>query len=355
MIDYTQLSPQELDKVLEKNNVYIPRKLRIKVLREVLEPRYLKEKEELEKIQNETPKLLDLMSAFRLKRLKNYRLLSEFQLENDMIYYGDKQLENLFLEKFWKEMSTYIQTLDNAEIILADIDNIQKEKVNIKTICMYNRYFMKRVLDEENYFDGINLVDAVKHFNDTSFESEIRKLGDKYRLDLPKYWKKADLQLRLKKELKGRNLLTPALVEKIDRSSVKEIKVLLEENNLDSKTHITKEDLINIIIKSVDKNKVSVVAKEAEAEETIVNQVIVDNTIKEAISKEKALASDNYADLLRAIIANQEIMIKQNNNLINNQNLQTDYKHNKIFNYIIIFLIIFVVIIWIVYGFKTLL
>ena len=59
-------------------------------------------------------------------------------------------------------------------------------------------------------------------------------------------------------------------------------------------------------------------------------------------------------ELYEIKIANQEIMIKQNYELLQLQGKESDHKYNKIFNYIIIFLIIFVAIIWIIYGFDTL-
>ncbi|MFA6800564.1 MAG: hypothetical protein WCR19_00490 [Acholeplasmataceae bacterium] len=214
------------------------------------------------------------------------------------------------MELFWKKLTNYIQTLDNADAIFNDIEKLEKQNVVIKSVCDYNRYFSSRVLDDENCFDGIRLEKAVSHFNQTSLATEIKKIGEKYRIETPSHWIKEDLQTRLRQGLKAKHELTPELSEKINNISIRELKGLLVKNNMNSKMHITKEDLIEIIIKSVDKNKVSEVSKfeDIDNEDIVVETKPSKDEVKIFMpedKKEKEVVDNmDYRELLKTIIAN---------------------------------------------------
>lgn len=359
--NYTQLNPKQIVAVFEKNNVYFKRELRMSVLRKVIEAKYIEEKIKLEKLRDESLNSISITDSIRINRLRNYRTLSEFQLENDFRYYNDKNLINLYLKLFWDNMSTYIRTLSNSDVIFEGLEKLEEQTVVIKSVCDYNRYFSKRILDEENYFDGIHLVDAVRHFNQTSLAVEIKKLSEKYVIDIPKYWTKKDLQLRLKKALKAKYELTPKMIENIDGSNVNKLKDLLEQHHIDSKLHITKTDMINIIIKNVDKNKVSEISRIEEAESVEINmeesklKKEKKNTISEIVNDPVVVGQNaDYEKLLTTIILNQETLIKYSIEISKNNVDERNFKFSKIFNIIIFVLIVVVAMIWIIYGIKTL-
>jgi Fe2+ transport system protein B len=115
--------------------------------------------------------------------------------------------------------------------------------------------------------------------------------------------------------------------------------------------------MINIIIKNVDKNKVSEI-KELEDDEIVEEveqkqEVLVHKEEDEDMSKEvdKPIVENEHSDyeaLLRQIIKNQEILIKQN------EVDEHHFKFGRAFNLIIFILIIVVALIWIFYGLDTL-
>lgn len=361
-INYSQITPEQLLEVFENNNVYFDRALRIAALRKVIETKYSSEKKELEKMKAEKSNEMSIKEFIRLNRLESSSTLSEYQLEADYQYYDDKNINDLYLNLLWDKLAMHILSLDNAEAIFDDIDNLEKSDYTMKNVCKYNQVFYKRVLDENDFFDGIHLVDAVRHFNETSVAIEIRKLSEKYMLDIPKYWKKKDLQLRIKRELKVRQELTAEITETINTSSVKKLQVLCEELNIDPKLHITKTDMIDMIIKNVDKNKVSEVAKIVEVviEDPVVEEVPVVEVVEEVVVPEVVEVpvvlenGKDYEDLLKQIIANQGIIIKQNEEANKYQPTEQSNQLNKIFNYIVITLIVIVALIWIIYGIGTL-
>jgi hypothetical protein len=168
------------------------------------------------------------------------------------------------------------------------------------------------------------------------------------------------LVIRLKKALKVKNELTKQMVDKIDSSSLKDLKILLEKYNLDSKTHITKTDMIEIIIKNVDKNKVSEIAK---VEEIIIdepNEVVpvveeVAPVVEEVVAPapvvvQEVVANPQNEDLMKIIIQNQEIIMKQYEMMNQNDKEDSPNTYTKVFNIILVVLIVIVSIIWILYG-----
>ena len=365
-INYKKIRPEQIEEVFEKNNVYFDRDIRIEALRKVLLTKYETEKKELEEKKETNSSEMSIKEFIRLNRLENYNTLSEFQLENDHEYYNDKALTNEYLQLFWDKVSAHIQTLSNSDAVFEDLHNLEQSEVKVQNVFDYNQVFRLRVLDPSDYFDGIHLVESVRHFNDTSVATEIRLLSNKYNIFIPKYWTKSDLQKRLKKELKLKGELTPSMIVKIDSSSVKKLKELLEQFNIDSKSHITKTDMIDIIIKNVDKNKVTEIAQEKEVEIDVPDEVVPVEEVKEEVQeevipvvKEEVVVVQNpqNEELMKIIIQNQEIIMKQfeqmNVEKVSQQQQETPM-FTKTFNIVLLVLISIVSIIWIIYGINFL-
>lgn len=336
-----------------------------------MKPFYEEELELLEKQRNDEDTKHNTTEALRYLRLENFKALSELQTEHDLDKYRNEELKESFLNEFFTNLTSHISEMDNAETVFEDIDSLEEKPQKIKSISKYNRHFDSLILDKKDCFDGVDLVNAVAHFNQTSSSSEIVKLGNKYNLTIPRYWKKSDLQKRLKDYLVEEEKLTVDLEEQINTSNVEELKVLLDQNNLDSKVHITKRDMIDIILKCVDENECLIelhdkpvlnIAKEEVKEEPV--------TKEEPIVKEEPLVIEEpvvvpqqiiqqvhnpeYENLLKQIIKNQEIIISQNEKYGTCDLEEKTFKFSRIFNIVILILIVVVAIIWITYGFEVL-
>ena len=92
-IDFTNLSPETLVEVFKKHQVTFPRSLRVEVLLTLLEPKYIEERNKIEKQKEEAESTMNIKDFIRLNRLVQYNSLSEFQLENDFTYYYDVNLK----------------------------------------------------------------------------------------------------------------------------------------------------------------------------------------------------------------------------------------------------------------------
>lgn len=355
MINYANVDPKLLGELFKKNGIFFPRSLRIDALRKAIESKFIEERDNLLKTEKEESNEMGIKDYIRLNRLNNYVSLSEFQLENDFEYYNDVNINQNYLHLFWEALSELIKKLENAKDIF---EQLSKLKIigsidNIK-ILDYNLYFKSQVLDEVDYFDGIHLVETVKHFEITSVASEIRLLAKKYDIFIPKYWNKADLQLKIKQELDLKKLLTKRLLDKIDNSSVKNLKIMMDEMKLESRTHITKADMIELIIRNVDKNKVTEIAKKETAKEFA--PIIEEEDEKNMQTNPVVVPTKDidYTDLIKQVIENQEFIIEELKNRQDNVIDKSNEKRDKIFNIVVIGLIILVSLIWITYGVSIL-
>jgi len=360
-IDFTNLSPETLVEVFKKHQVTFPRSLRVEVLLTLLEPKYIEERNKIEKQKEEAESTMNIKDFIRLNRLVQYNSLSEFQLENDFTYYDDVNLNKLYFNTLWDKFVKHLELHPYCDDVFQEIEQLEiEDDLKMLSVFEYNKAFASIITDEDDYFDGIHLVESVRHFNDSSVATEIKQLGNKYDITIPKYWTKADLQARLKKELKLNKLFTKELETKIDESSTKITRGMLDDLKVDSKLHITKTDMINIIIKNVDKNKVSEISKKELAEEIAIAEIteviepVIEKVIEEPVVSDvvEALVVQNtpgvdYTNMLQQIIDNQNILIEQTTN-------KEMTSMDKVFNYIVIGLIIVVVLIWLIYGIATL-
>lgn len=381
IINFKEVDPTELEQVFVKYNVFFTREFRMNILKKIIEPKYIAEKEKLEKEKDSSEKSMNIKDSIRLHRLGYYKALSEFQLENDYIYYDDKLMIEDYLNLFWSEMENYISTLDTADKIFDEINNLEKKDVVIKSVCDYNRYFSSRVIEQNNYFDGVPLHSVVKLLNETSTEKEILRLSDKYRIFIPKYWTKNDLQMRLKKHLQAKHELTPELIRTIDSCSVKNLKTMLNDNNVDSKLHLTKKDMIYIIMKKVDTNSVcslpqdeddleitTPIVKPVVVEEPVIHKPVIEEPILDEVKEEVTeepdtkkettvlsstkVVEDNNKEcdkLLNVVISNQDTIIKQNEEPKVRKNEYNNVKYNRVFSIIILVVIVVLCITWLIY------
>lgn len=362
-INFTKLAPEALLEVFIKHQVTFPRSLRIKVLLELIEPKYIEERTILTKKKEDEPSEMTIKDYIRLNRLIQYNKLSEFQLESDYDYYNDANLNKVYFNTLWDEYVTHIEKHPYCKEVFEEIEELEIDE-NKKELSVYkcNLAFSSIITDEDDYFDGVYLAESVTHFDSSSVATEIKKLGEKYDIKIPKHWKKLDMQAKLTKELKSRKLYNDDYELKIQESSVKVICSMLDDLKVDSKVHLTKKDMVNTIIRNVDKNKISEISIKDMEEvvdeiEPVIEEVIpepVPEPVPEVLEVEKVVESVviqqqnqiDYTYLLQQIIDNQEIIMVQS------AKKKVTFLE-KVFNYIVAFLIVLVVILWVVFAVLT--
>jgi len=361
-IKFTKIAPEKLLEIFKKHQVTFPRSLRIKVLAELIEPKYIEEKAKLISQEKESVNSMSINDYIRLSRLNQYNKLSEFQLENDYGYYNDANLNKVYFSTLWDEFVKHLENHPYVVEVFKDLELLnQTEDLVEFNVYKYNLAFSSIITDEDDYFDGIHLGESVKHFDASSVANEIKKLGEKYDIEIPKYWTKLDMQAKLRRELKIRKMYNDDYEEKIQAASKKVVCSMLDDLKVDSKMHITKSDMINIIIKNVDKNKISEISLKEMAEESEIGETtakieetpVVEEPKPEILAVENVVKSvalnDNQIDytyLLQQIIDKQEIIMERS---IAKKTTMLE----RVFNYIVALLIILVVILWVVFAILT--
>jgi hypothetical protein len=358
-----KIAPEKLLEVFVRHQVTFPRSIRIKVLSELIESKYIEEKKRLLDQEKAEPNSMSIKEYIRLSRLNQYSILSEFQLENDYDYYNDANLNKVYFINLWDEFVSHLENHPYVAEVFKDLELLDSnENLEDLSVYEYNLAFASVITDEDDYFDGIHLGSSVKHFDTTSVANEIKKLGEKYSIEIPKYWTKTDMQDKLRRELKIRKMYDEDYELKIQVASKKVVCTMLDDLKVDSKMHITKADMINIIIKNVDKNKISEISIKEMAEEAEIEEpkqeavepipVVIEKSpevveVKEVIREvENNESHKDYTYLLQQIIDNQEILMERSGH-------KKLTALERVFNYIVAFLIILVVILWVVFAILT--
>lgn len=275
----------------------IPRELRMFVLREVLRERVI-----------ETRK-----SRLTLADELNYRLswfteFSETQLENLIHFYDDRRLEKDYLEELWTDILSYmvdkqVPSKDIKKLVDLSIAHVKTVGLELPNMKTYNRDLKDLFYDSYGRIDGL----APSKFRPVLFKSstlsEIRDLGSKYDVDVPRRLKKNELADIIIKEIKERGEYTEELDASIRNMSVIVMQRYAIDHDIKASTELKKEEIIEYILANAKETKEtyfvpsSPAAYEKEIEEVeavveeetpIVEPVVVETKeeVKETITEE---------------------------------------------------------------------
>lgn len=267
----------------------IPRELRIFVLRELLRERVI-----------ETRK-----SRLTLADELNYRLswFSEFtetQLENLLVFYDDRDLDKLFLEDFWTDLFAYlvdkgVPPKDLKRLVDASIAHVKVNGFDLPNVRSYNRELKDLFYDSLGRIDGLTPAKIRPVLYKSSTLSEIRDLGSKYDVDVPRRLKKNELADIIVTELKDRGQHTDALEQEVRGMSVLVLQRFAINNDIKASTELKKEEIIEYILKNAKETKESYFVPESieaydkevtEIAEEPIEEVPVFEPIEEEVAEE---------------------------------------------------------------------
>jgi len=263
------LPANQIKKYFTDLGLTIPRELRMYVLREVLRERVI-----------ETRK-----SRLTLADELNYRLswfteFSETQLENLIHFYDDRRLEKDYLEELWIDVLSYmvdkqVPPKDIKKLIDLSIAHVKTVGLELPNMKTYNRDLKDLFYDSYGRIDGL----APSKFRPVLFKSstltEIRDLGSKYDVDVPRRLKKNELADIIIKEVKERGEYTEELEENIRSMSVIVMQRYAIDHDIKASTELKKEEIIEYILANAKETKetyfvpASPAAYEKEIEEVV--------------------------------------------------------------------------------------
>ncbi|HAX02961.1 MAG: hypothetical protein A2Y45_05970 [Tenericutes bacterium GWC2_34_14] len=227
----------------------IPREMRMFVLRETLREKVI-----------ETRK-----SRLTLADELNYRLswfteFTETQLENLLIFFDDPVLDKAFLEDFWTDLISYmvekgVTPKDLKKILDLSIQHVRAVGLELPNMKTYNRELKDLFFDSMGRIDGLPPQKIRPVLYKSSTLTEVRDLGSKYDVDVPRRLKKTELADIIVKELKDRGQHTDELETQIRSMSVIVMQRFAIDHDIKASTELKKEEIIEYILANAKETK----------------------------------------------------------------------------------------------------
>ncbi len=235
------LPAKEVKDFFVKQKKMVPRSVRCEVLKTVLDGQ-LKEKKV-------TAMLTDEMNY----RLNWYAKFSEYQLENLLAFFNNDGLVDLYKEELWLAI---VSRHDDLKIDDLTLFTLYQKSINFRIegdlqegLMDYNRMLDCVFYDEEGFIDGLSLDDFREVLLQSSTLIELREIGTKYGIEVPRRIKKNELMDIILDELKSNGKYTIEVDEKVKKMSVVGLQRFAKDNNIKASIELKKEDIIEYIIK----------------------------------------------------------------------------------------------------------
>ncbi len=227
----------------------IPRELRMFVLRETLREKVI-----------ETRK-----SRLTLADELNYRLswfteFTETQLENLLIFFDDPKLYKDFLEEFWTDLLNYmvdkqVPPKDLKKLLDQSIAYVKQVGLELPNMKVYNREIKNLFFDSLGRIDGLAPAKFRPVLYKSSTLNEIRDLGAKYDVDVPRRLKKSELADIIIHELKDRGQHSDELETQVRAMSVLVMQRFAIDHDIKASTELKKEEIIEYILANAKETK----------------------------------------------------------------------------------------------------
>lgn len=263
----THLPAEQVVGFFQQIGLTIPRELRIYVLKETLRQRVAETRRSRGTLADELNYRLSWFSEF-----------TETQLENLLVFFDDEQLVKQYLDDFWTDLLSYMidkQVPANDIKTLFDLSvSYVKDKglvdVDIKS---YNRTLSVLFYDSFNRIDGLSPQKIRPVLYKSSTLNEIRDLGDKYGVKVPRRLKKEELANIIINEIKDKGEYTQSLENQIRQMSVLVLQRYAIDHDIKASTELKKEEIIEYILANAKETREayfipsSIAAYEQEIEE----------------------------------------------------------------------------------------
>ncbi|MFU8792487.1 MAG: hypothetical protein ACNA7K_00525 [Acholeplasmataceae bacterium] len=227
----------------------IPREIRMFALRETLRVRVIETKK----------------TRLTLADELNYRLswFSEFcetQLEHLLVFFDDRDLDKDFLEEFWVEVLNYMLTKGVIaetfhHLYEMSVLHVKQNGLVLPVMKTYNKTIKDIFFDNMGRIDGLTLKKIRPVLYKSSTLGEIRDLGEKYGVDVPRRLKKDQLADIIVKELKERNQYSESVEKDIRKMSVILLQRYAIDHDIKASTELKKEEIIEYILKNAKETK----------------------------------------------------------------------------------------------------
>lgn len=304
----------------------VPRKVRMVALRRVLDP-YVKAKHVA----------LATLSDEVNYRLGWYQNFSETQLVNLLPMFNDKELIYQFRQVLWFMLLEYlidkkVGEEDTLRLITAANNHVLVAGKIFEDVIAFNEVINPLFFDEPNTIDGLTPDVFRPVLYKSSTLVELREIGKKFGINVPRRLKKQELAEIIKQVLIDRNELTDEEAEKIDKMAVIALQRYAKDRDIKASIELKKEEIIEYILKNAESTKEKYFIPdspgvyemlEPDLEEEVVEEVVeevieevIEEVVEEPVLEEvpevvdaaPALSSEQFEELLMEIrLLKQEV------------------------------------------------
>ncbi len=244
------LAKLEPKKILEfffsQNITGIARVRRIRLLKDVLFPYVVKTRQKLQSLASELN-----------YRLSWFRIYSEYELENLLIYFNSKALNRQYLDELW---CLFLNVMKENNVPDADILKLVKQAEKstyepVKAIHEFNKGIWPLFKDPENVLDGLTPEEFRPVLFNSSTVKEIRELGKKYEVNVPFRLRKKQFIENIVEELKKRNEFDLDVEKEIEAKNVIQLERFCIDRKIPISSELKKEEIIEYILSHAAQTK----------------------------------------------------------------------------------------------------
>jgi len=239
------LPSEEIKEYFQTLKLSLPRKLRMMTARTVLDP-YLEDKEQVRKLSDEMR-----------YRIGWYDYFSDAQLINLLPQFNDGKLIKAYKVELWHKLVNLMIEKKVSEPQFNKLVDMAEQITSPtrENILAYNENLDALFFDKKDEIDGLNPDTFRGALYKASTLVEIRKIGLKYGVSVPRRLKKHELAEIVKDVLKERGQYTDSEGEKIDNMSVIILQRYAINNEIKASIELKKEEVIEYILKNAQETK----------------------------------------------------------------------------------------------------
>lgn len=279
-----------------------------------------------------------------LYRLRSYPYFTEYQLQQFFNVVYDDELFFSYKRYFGNLILQNYELLSMPEEILLKALNYNQD--NKETFDEFEKNIFNVSYDFNGFFDGEELDSIKEHLVKGSTTNEIRELGQKYGLNIPKRLKKEELQAILLEELEKNGTLTKNLESKIKTSAAISLQRIAKTNGIKISIDLKKDELVYLLLRELEKSNyptkeflylnlylgddfvfnLSYVTNEKEevventVEETVVEEVIEEPVIEQVVVEEPIVEEPKVIEEVKQVEDKIEVLNEDQTPVVSNVN-----------------------------------
>ena len=304
------LPSKEIVSFFNEQGMNMPRKVRMTALHKVIDKR-VKKAEYKSQFTDEV--------RYRLRWLNTF---SEHQLEGILTLISNADIYNEYRETLWLMFIKLHEELKiDTEKLAALYETARGYKMSQKeSIAEYQRGIDSLFYDERNEVDGLEYNTFREVLAKSSTLNELREIGAKYNIDVPRRIKKEELADIIIDACSASGKFSPEEQEKVKRMSVQQLQRYAKQNGVKASIELKKEDIIEYIITRVEtevqKSYVNLAVLDIPTEDDEViedEEEIVEEAPIEEAPVEEAPQTNAQIEELKAMILNLQMQMHNKN------------------------------------------